>query len=97
VEIISNRDNSLSDPKADVSVLHQPYIVLCEKIKGSEEHYHIDLVYQCKIINEETSELCHNPRESLDIKFFGLEDLEDIKLFPNFRKLVEKILKQNNP
>jgi len=97
VKIISNKDTNIADPKADVSVLHQPYIVLCEKIKGNEEHYHIDLVYQCKIINEETAELCHNPRESRDIKFFGLEDLENIKLFPNFRKLVEKILKQNHP
>ncbi len=96
VEIISNRDNSISDPEADVSVLHQPYTVLCERIKGGEEHYHIDLVYRCKIINEETAELCHNPRESKDIKFFGLEDLENLKLFPNFRKLVEKILKQNS-
>ena len=94
--MISAIRKHFGDPEADISVLHQPYTVLCERIKGGEEHYHIDLVYQCKIINEENSELCHNPRESQDIKFFGLEDLEDIKLFPNFRKLVEKILKQNS-
>jgi ADP-ribose pyrophosphatase YjhB (NUDIX family) len=94
VKIISDRDNTLSDPKANVSVLHHPYVILCEKINGDNEHYHLDLIYLCKIENEENSEIYHNPKESSDIGFFGLEDLNDINLFPNFRRLLEKILKQ---
>jgi len=94
VKIISDRDNALSDTKADVSVLHNPYAVLCEKINGDNKHYHIDLIYLCKIDDEKNSELHHNPKESSDIKYFGLEDLSKINLFPNFRKLLEKILKQ---
>ncbi|HIE41386.1 MAG TPA: NUDIX domain-containing protein [Candidatus Aenigmarchaeota archaeon] len=97
VKIISDRDSSLSDPKADVSVLHHPYIILCEKINRDNEHYHIDLIYLCKIEDEENSEIYHNPKESSDIRFFGLEDLDNINLFPNFRKLLEKILKQKLP
>lgn len=97
VKIISDRDGTLSDLKADVSVLHHPYVILCEKINGDNQHYHLDLIYLCKIENEENSELHHNPKESSDIRFFSLEDLNNINLFPNFRKLLEKILKQKVP
>jgi ADP-ribose pyrophosphatase YjhB (NUDIX family) len=97
VEIISDRDNTLSDLEADVSVLHHPYVILCEKINGDNQHYHLDLIYLCKIENEENSELHYNPKESSDIRFFSLEDLNNINLFPNFRKLLEKILKQKVP
>ena len=94
VKIIGDKDSTLSDPKADVSVLHHPYVILCEKISGDNEHYHIDLIYLCEMVNEENSEIYHNPKESSDIGFFGLEDLDNITLFPNFRKLLEKVLKR---
>jgi len=97
VEIISDRDSTLSDLEADVSVLHHPYVILCEKINGDNQHYHLDLIYLCKIEIEENSELHYNPKESSDIRFFSLEDLNNINLFPNFRKLLEKILKQKVP
>ena len=97
VRIIGDKDNILSDIKADVSVLHHPYFILSEKINGNNEHYHIDLIYLCKIKNEEDSEIYYNPKESSDVRFFSFEDLNDINLFPNFRKLLEKILKQKVP
>lgn len=96
VEIISGKDQSLADPKADVSVLHHPYAILCEKIPGKKGkyHYHIDMVYLCKIMDEKKAPLVHNERESLKINLFGLNDLNKINLFPNFRKLLKKILKR---
>jgi ADP-ribose pyrophosphatase YjhB (NUDIX family) len=94
VNIIGNLDNNLSDQETDVSVLHQPYVILCEKIKGGDEHYHIDLVYLCNIRRENDIKLHHNGRESSGIGFFGLKDINNINLFPNFRRLLEKVLKQ---
>lgn len=92
VEIISDKDGNLADPEADVSVLHHPYVILCEKILGDNEyHYHIDMVYLCRI-NAKRTQLINNKRESAGINFFGLDDLDQISLFPNFRKLLEKIL-----
>ncbi|PKP58053.1 DNA mismatch repair protein MutT [Candidatus Atribacteria bacterium HGW-Atribacteria-1] len=97
VKIISDKDDTLSDSKADVYALHNPYVILCEKINTinrTNEHYHIDLAYLCKIDCKEDSEIYYNPRESCGIGFFGLEDLYNINLFPNFRKLLEKVFKQ---
>lgn len=96
VELINNKDDSLSDPNADVSVLHQPHTILCERIGGNDVHYHIDMVYLCNIKAEENSKIQHNSRESSDIAFFKLEELANIDLFPNFRNLLEKVLKQAN-
>ena len=35
VEIAGKTDSSLSDSKKDVSVLHNPYVILCERILGA--------------------------------------------------------------
>lgn len=37
VEIIGQKDNSLADEKADVTVLYNPYVVLCELINGKPQ------------------------------------------------------------
>lgn len=89
VKIIGEKDENLSDEVADVSVLYTPYVILCELVG---DHYHNDMVYLCRIIGKR-KELAYNPKEAEGIGFFGLEDLSDIKLFPNFRKLLEKVLK----
>ncbi len=91
VEIVGDIDNSLADTKADVSVLHRPYQILCELIEGEKPHCHIDLIYICRVLKN--SNLVYNPNESDGIQFFSLADLENINLFPNFRKLLEKVLK----
>lgn len=88
VEIVGDRDENLADTEADISVLHNPYAILCEKVG---DHYHNDLIYLCKI-KDENININHNPKESEDIAFFSPGELVDIKLFPNFRNLLEKVL-----
>jgi len=90
VEIMGEIDNKLADVKADVSVMHNPYVILCELVGN---HYHNDIVYLCKISGD-NGEIKYNKQESSDIKFFSASDLVDIKLFPNFRRLLEKVLKE---
>ena len=94
IEIIGKRDMKLEDTKADVSVLHTPYSILCERIKGKIDHYHIDMIYLCKITNH--TELKYNKTESKGIGFFGKEDINDIPLFPNFKQLLEKVFNELN-
>lgn len=93
VEIVSDKDENLADSEANVFVLHQPYTILCEKIKSDLEHYHIDLVYRCEIISENHNKIINDFKKK-EISFFGLDDLNRINLFPNFRKLLEKVLKE---
>ncbi|MEA1936963.1 MAG: NUDIX domain-containing protein [Patescibacteria group bacterium] len=90
VEIIGEKNKSLADYKADVSVLYTPYTILCELI--GKDHYHIDMIYLCRIISGSNEQINYNRDESKGIGFFGKEDLENIKLFPNFRKLLVKVL-----
>jgi len=90
IEIISSRVTSLNNEEEDVSVLHNPYIVLCERIKANDEHYHIDMVYVCKIIKGQ--KLKYNKSEG--IGFFGASDIRAIPLFPNFRNLLSKFLNE---
>jgi 8-oxo-dGTP diphosphatase len=88
IDILGEKDENLSDKSADVSVLHQPYAMLCELVG---DHYHNDIIYLCRIIGG-SDKLIHNSTESDSIGFFGLKDLDNIKLFPNFKKLLEKVL-----
>ena len=89
IEVISNRDRALSDKKNNVNSLHLPYAVLCELVG---DHYHNDLIYKCKI--KKGRKLKFNPKESSDIGFFGYEEIQKLKLFDNFRVLLEKVLKE---
>ena len=89
VEIIGEKDNNLADIDTDVSVLFNPYVILCELV-GS--HYHNDIVYLCKIYGG-NREIKQNEGESKDIRFFSIDELNNIKLFPNFRRFLEKVLK----
>lgn len=89
VDVIGDKDNNLSDADTDVSSLHSPYVILCELIG---DHYHNDIVYLCKISGD-SRDIRYDKNESIDIGFFGINDLDDIKLFPNSRRLLEKVLK----
>ncbi|MCD4803596.1 MAG: NUDIX hydrolase [Anaerolineales bacterium] len=93
VEIVGKTDSSLSDSKKDVSVLHNPYVILCERILGVKEHYHIDMIYKCTIIRE--SKLRYDKRESNGIGFFSQSEIQDLPLFPNFRNLINKAFNEN--
>jgi len=92
VEIMGDLATSLSDEEEDVSVLHNPYIILCERIKAKKEHYHIDMVYICKIIKGQNLE--YNRSESRGIGFFGVSEITTIPMFPNFKNLIIKFLKE---
>ena len=86
IEIISNKDESLANKKNDISSLHLPYAFLCELVG---DHYHNDLIYLCKVKNK--SDLEFNRNESNGIGFFNCEEIKDLKLFDNFRTLLEKV------
>ncbi|MEI6266544.1 MAG: NUDIX domain-containing protein [bacterium] len=90
VEIISEIDTNLSDPINDITPLAKPYTILSELIsKGDESHYHIDLFYICKIVGGET--LSAGEGESVEVGFFSEKEIGELELFPNFRKLLEKV------
>ncbi|MDD5528164.1 MAG: NUDIX domain-containing protein [Patescibacteria group bacterium] len=90
VEIIGEKDENLADASADVSVLNNPYAILCELVG---DHYHSDMVYLCRVTGE-SAQVKHNTIESEAIGFFGLDELDDIDLFPNFKELLKKVLHQ---
>ena len=89
VEIISEKDNNLGDINTDVSVLYNPYVILCELVGN---HYHNDIIYLCKISGD-NREFKQGEGESKDIGFFSIDELNNIKLFPHFRRLLEKVLR----
>ncbi len=89
VEIISNKDDSLSDCKTDIHSLHLPYAFLCELVG---DHYHNDLIYKCKI--KKNCKLRYNKNESGGIGFFNINEIEKLKLFDNFRILLKKVLSE---
>jgi ADP-ribose pyrophosphatase YjhB (NUDIX family) len=93
VEIISQKDDSLSNLEADVSSLHIPYAILCELVG---DHYHNDLIYLCRIKDGNIKELKHRIDESSGARFFSEEELDAIKLFPNFKKLLKKTFNEVN-
>jgi len=90
-EIVDTRNQALAAPEIGVSVLHNPEAILLEKIeKGDEIHYHIDLVYRCKIKN--SSELDFDERESEGIGFFSKEQVEKLEMFHNCRQAILTVL-----
>lgn len=91
IEIISNKDDTLSDKKRDISSLHIPYAILCELVG---DHYHNDLIYLCEIKNKSKKQLKYDPKESDNIGFFGLDEIKNLKLFDNFRILLNKFLRE---
>ena len=66
-----------------------PYAFLCELVG---DHYHNDLIYLCKI--KKNNELKFNKDESSGIGFFSYEEIKNLKLFDNFKVLLEKVLNE---
>jgi 8-oxo-dGTP diphosphatase len=87
IEIISSKDDTLSNQKKDVSSLHLPYAFLCELVG---DHYHNDLIYKCKI--KGSRKLKYDENESSGIGFFDIQEIEKLQLFDNFRTLLKKVL-----
>ncbi|XOB46459.1 MAG: NUDIX hydrolase [Candidatus Nealsonbacteria bacterium] len=89
VEILSNRDQSLGNK--NVEVLYNPYAILCEFIPASgSPHYHIDMIYLGLVNGRRKLQL--NDKESEDIGWFSLDEIDKLPLFPNFRVLLKKVL-----
>lgn len=93
VELLSNRQCKFADPESEVSVLHTPYSVLCEKIHSkSDPHYHIDMIYLCKPTQSEID--LHKLEaftESDGIKLIGKSDVDDLQTFPNFKAVLQHL------
>jgi len=89
VEIISNKDESLSNQEKGVLSLHLPYAFLCELVG---DHYHNDLIYKCRI--KRSCKLKYNKDESRGIGFFDINEVEKLQLFDNFRTLLRKVLNE---
>ena len=82
VEIICEKDESLSDHDVDVSALYVPYAILCELIGG--DHYHNDMIYLCKIIDKDYKQMKHDPKESNGGRFFRNRRFREYKAISKF-------------
>ncbi|WNG23587.1 NUDIX hydrolase [Cystobacter fuscus] len=91
--ILGVLDTALADAEADVHVLHTPYRVLCERINDPKgHHYHIDLIYLCVALDTD----CVANNEVHAARFFGREEITDLKLFPNFRVLLQRVFEDES-
>lgn len=88
--ILGLLDAPLADAEADVHVLHTPYRILCERItdRKAGDHYHIDMIYLC--VSPDVSNFKGNS-EVHDARFFGKDEIAELKLFPNFRVLLQRV------
>ena len=92
IEIIGEKDDNLADADTDVSVLFNPYVVLCELVGN---HYHNDIVYLKHIITE-TNIALKTISELLLMKTeLTTEDIEKSLLdlakdLGSFKKYIEK-------
>ncbi|MCF7697391.1 NUDIX domain-containing protein [Mycetohabitans sp. B2] len=88
--LVGKTNPQLADPNAHVTVLHRPYQVLCEFIDDTREpHYHIDLVYLCAT----AARTCPVQRENDRARFFTYEQTSGLRMFPNFRRLVHHLFR----
>ncbi|WP_206957583.1 NUDIX hydrolase [Trinickia acidisoli] len=86
--LIGERDESLADRAADVSVLHRPYRVLCEFIDDKKgPHYHLDLIYLCVTDARELPA----QREVQEAAFFGRGRARELRMFPNFARMLDRL------
>jgi 8-oxo-dGTP pyrophosphatase MutT (NUDIX family) len=86
--LVGERDDELADREADVTVLHRPYQILCEFIDDKRgPHYHVDLVYLCAT----RARTCPAQRENDCARFFTHDQMDGLRMFPNFRRLVDRL------
>lgn len=87
-QLLGERDEALADVETDVTVLHQPYRVLCEYINDKRgPHYHLDLIY----VTATELRSCPDDREVENARFFTHKETADLKMFPNFRRMVDRV------
>ncbi|MET3133648.1 8-oxo-dGTP pyrophosphatase MutT (NUDIX family) [Oxalobacteraceae bacterium GrIS 1.11] len=72
-EILGAPDASLMDRAADVTALHTPYQILCERINDKcEPHYHLDLSYLCQARNDDCDEVIRDAEPLSDVSGFRI-------------------------
>ncbi|MBX8499374.1 NUDIX hydrolase [Pseudomonas lijiangensis] len=87
-ELLGERDEELADIETDVTVLHQPYRVLCEYIDDKRgPHYHLDLIY----VTATPLLACPDDREVENARFFSHRETASLQMFPNFRRMVDRV------
>ncbi|MBX8557788.1 NUDIX hydrolase [Pseudomonas cichorii] len=87
-ELLGERDEELADVETDVTVLHQPYRVLCEYIDDKRgPHYHLDLIY----VTATPLLACPDDREVENARFFSHQETASLQMFPNFRRMVDRV------
>ncbi|MEX5573966.1 NUDIX hydrolase [Pseudomonas lijiangensis] len=87
-ELLGERDEELADIETDVTVLHQPYRVLCEYIDDKRgPHYHLDLIY----VTATPLLACPDDREVENARFFSHQETASLQMFPNFRRMVDRV------
>jgi 8-oxo-dGTP pyrophosphatase MutT (NUDIX family) len=88
IEILCPPDRALDDASAGVTALHTPYRILCEYIpEANDPHYHIDLIYLCTPLDEQTVPSA----ERAGAAYFTSQESEQLKLFPNFRVMLRGV------
>ncbi|AZC54171.1 NUDIX hydrolase [Pseudomonas chlororaphis] len=86
--LLGERDLELADAETDVTVLHQPYRILCEFIDDKRgPHYHLDLIY----LTATDLRACPPEREVENARFFSRQETAELKMFPNFRRMVDRV------
>lgn len=73
-----------------------PQFILEEMIdshKDQPEHYHLDMIYTVEVPHQEVK-CCE--RESHDIRWFTLDEVHNLELFENVKKMIIKCLAESN-
>jgi 8-oxo-dGTP pyrophosphatase MutT (NUDIX family) len=92
VRILGERDAALDDPDNGVHALHTPYRVLCERIPDARgPHDHIDMIYLCEPVSAADGQ----DFEADGIGFFSFEQTHSLKLFPNFRRMLADVYRND--
>jgi ADP-ribose pyrophosphatase YjhB (NUDIX family) len=93
VRLLDRRPLDLEDAAADVSVLHRPYLVLCEYISDPiKPHYHIDMIYLCAVVSGDLAFTA----EVREAGFFNESEAATLPLFPAFRRLLARVFQEPN-
>lgn len=86
VHLIGRCDRHLADHPSEVSALHHPYTIMCERIEEKDfVHDHIDLIYACI----PASDLPPHPPERL--RLVSGSELAELTTFKNFKALLVQV------
>jgi len=92
-QFIEPKDSKIQSLSSLEEQVPTPYCVLKEFIEGKfgkrEDHYHIDFIY---LMEAPEGILTRNEKETLDLGWFGKDQIKDLPTFTGFQSIAEKIL-----